>query len=229
MAFDAPRQALLDASRLLAWNQSRTKENEMNQARALKLTELSRSRDPGPFLKAIFDGLIYDGFRFPTMGNDGCIERCCISKALVVNVPNTTPARQIGFHLNFTCVPGGYDGSTLNLTVTHFHLTARPLTTQALINVAGPSILTAANSIHINRNTDWGRQDNFDAMAADLYPNLSGDKGANALKNLLLNEAYTKTYMSMAVHGLKQAITTTVGVNAGQTRITWAGSDATFS
>jgi hypothetical protein len=241
MAFDAPRQALLDASRLLAWNQSRTKENEMDQSAPQSPPKLSRvppassllpslidlgknNNDPDPFLQALFDGLIYDGFQFPTKGNNGCIGSNCISKMRVVIVPNKDKKKQIGIHLNFMCKPGGYDGSRLNLEIAQFHLTARPLTTQSLINVAGPSIDTASKSIHINRNTDWGRDDNLKKMASEL------DLSPDALRQLLLRrEGYSKTYMRLAAQAMKQAITTRVGLNGGPTTITWDGSDATFS
>lgn len=196
----------------------------MPQPQAIDLISVSRS-DQKVFLKAIFDGLIYDGFRFPVSGVDGCIENsACISKALIVNVSNSpVNPKRLALHLNFMCTPGGYDGKKVNFAIRHFHLTARPLAGQALINVAGPSILTAAESIHINRNGSWGRGDNIQAMALKLGIN------SNELLTLLTGrEGYTQQYMRAAVSGMKQTIQTTVGINAGSTVITWDGSDATF-
>jgi hypothetical protein len=188
---------------------------------AINLLELSRS-NKAQFLKAIFDGLIYDGFRFPTSGTDGCIGECCISKAQLVSFPGT--AKKAALHLNFTCVPGGYKPGSLNLAITHFHLTARPQAGQALINQAGPSILTAADSIHINRNGDWGRAQNITNLAGTL-----GITTAALLSQLRTVEGYSTSYMTLAVTQIKQAIQNIVGINAGETVITWDNSDRTFA
>lgn len=188
---------------------------------SVDLLAVSRSSKE-QFLKAIFDGLFYDDFRFPTSGNDGCISTCCISKAHAVTIPGTT--KKVATHLNFTCVPGGYKPGSLNLAVTHFHLTARPLGGQTLINVAGPSILTAADSIHINRNGDWGRGPNI--------ANLAGVLGVTTdalLNQLRLVEGYTTAYMRIAATSIRRSIEHCVGVNAGQTTITWHDSDSTFN
>jgi hypothetical protein len=189
---------------------------------AANLLDLSRRSDASGFLKAIFDGLICDGFRFPVSGADGCIGNCCISKAQVVAIPGT--AKKVALHLNFTCVPGGFGNGSLNLAISHFHLTARPAAGQSLINVAGPSILTAGESIHINRNGDWGRAPNITQLARVL--NVTEQAILTQLRNF---EGYTTAYMSHAVTQLKDAIVRTVGVNAGHTLITWHNSDATFA
>jgi hypothetical protein len=187
---------------------------------ALNLIELSRS-NKSQFLKAILDGLNYDGFRFPTAGVDGCIGNCCISKAQIVSFPGTQ--KKAALHLNFTCVPGAYAPGTLNLAITHFHLTARPQAGQLLINDAGSSILTAQDSIHVNRNGDWGRAPNIANLA-----NALGITTAALLSQLRTTEGYNTAYMGVAVNAIKQAIQTTVGINAGQTTITWNNSDSTF-
>jgi hypothetical protein len=116
------------------------------------------SQDPDQFLKAILDGLNYDGYRFCSFGTDGCLGSYCISKSQTVLFPGTS--KQLSLHLNFNCVPGGYTTKVnapykakFNLAIKHFHMTARPKSGQMLINSAGPSILTAEESIHINRNT----------------------------------------------------------------------------
>lgn len=191
----------------------------MPKSEAINLTDI-RS-DPNKFLKAVLDGLIYDGFRFPVSGVDGCVGTNCISKSLVVSPPQLKA--RISFHLNFMCTPGKYDGTKLNLKIDKFHLTARPLANQALINVAGPSLLTARESIHINRNTTWGRPENLESFATSL-----GTSVSNAKALLTQTEGYTQDYMRLAVNGLKQAITTTAGINAGSLSITWDGSDKTF-
>jgi len=137
----------------------------VSKPRNIDLVYLSR-RSPRRFLKAIFDGLIYDGFRFPTWGSDGCIGNFCISKALVVTIPDADD--RLALHLNFGCTPGRYTPGSLNLRITHFHLTARARRSQLLINDAGPSRITASASIHINRNGTWGRRDNCRALAGTL-------------------------------------------------------------
>lgn len=194
-----------------------------DQAFAVNLLEVSRS-NPTRFLKAVFDGLIYDGFRFPTHGADGCIGGFCISKALDVTIP--TAKDKLALHLNFGCVPGGFvSGSPnqLKLKIIHFHLTARTAKSQLLINDAGPSKLTAGASIHINANGDWGREDNIEALAETLDIST-----ATLLGHLRRYEGYTSAYMRVAIAGMRHAITQTVSINAGLTEIDWSASDSTF-
>ncbi len=190
-------------------------------SQAASLKELSRS-NKAEFLKQLFGGLRYDDFRFPTSGNDGCIGECCISQSHIVKIQGTQ--HSVALHLNFKCVPGGYDGSSLNLAITQFHLTARHAGGQALINYAGPSILTAGDSIHINRNTDWGRSDNVDNLA-----NALGISSLALLTQLRNTEGYSQHYMSMAVNQIKNTIQQTIGFNAGHMNITWHNSDNTFA
>ena len=192
----------------------------MSSPHAVDLVAASRSSKE-QFLKAVFDGLFYDDFRFPTSGNDGCIGNCCISKGHVVIIPGTM--KKVATHLNFTCVPGGFTPGSLNLAITHFHLTARPAAGQTLINSAGASILTAADSIHINKNGDWGRTPNIENLARVLNVTT-----AVLLHQLKAVEGYTTVYMNSAVRTMKQSIERCVGVNAGQTTITWNNSDGTF-
>jgi hypothetical protein len=191
-----------------------------SKPQALDLVALSRS-DPAQFLKAIFNGLLYDEFHFPTSGNNGCIGNFCISEARIVGDGGW--GKKLALHLNFGCTPGGYAAGKLNLQITHFHLTARPKTSQSLIDEAGPSILTAGTSIHINRNGDWGRDENKSSLADAM--GISVDQLMTYLRNV---EGYTQAYMRLAATKIKDTITTIVGVNAGQTAITWNNSDATF-
>lgn len=198
------------------------------QPRAINLKTVSRS-DTAQFLRAIFDGLIYDGFRFPTDGVEGCIGGFCISKSLDVIIPGSR--QRVAVHLNFKCTPGEYaadrlaQGSyaRLNLAICHFHLTARTAAWQGLINNAGNSKLTAEESIHINRNTDWGRSANVTALAGSL-----GVTNKTLLDQLTKIEGYTQNYMDVAVKGMKAAIIRTVSINAGQCDVTWDSSDSTF-
>lgn len=186
---------------------------------AIDLVTASRQNPPTLFLRAIFDGLSYDGFSFPTSGRDGCIGNFCISKAQRVN----TPGGNLDFHLNFACTPGNYRRGALNLAIEHFHLTARSAREQMLINDAGPSQLTAATSVHINRNGDWGRAPNLAALAASLNMTV-----AALLETLTRREGYTRAYMRVAAQQIREVIERTVGINAGQTRLTWNRSDGTF-
>lgn len=197
------------------------------KAQAIDILEVSRT--PDKFLKAILDGLNYDGYRFTADGNDGCMGSCCISKAQVISIPGS--AKQAALHLNFTVAPGAYTNkvappyrASFNLAVTHFHLTARPKAGQALINAAGPSILTAEESIHINRNGDWGREANITRLAGTL--GVTEVVLLNTLRNV---EGLTTNYMQTASIRIKDSIKNIAGVNGGLCLITWTGSDSTFN
>ena len=195
---------------------------------AINLKTVSRS-NTDQFLRGIFDGLIYDGFRFPTDGVEGCIGGFCISKSLDVIIPGSR--HRVAVHLNFKCIPGEYaadrlaQGShaRLNLAICHFHMTARAAAVQGLINNAGPSTLTAKESIHINRNTEWGDDDKVTALADRLEVT-----NAVLLRQLENFEGYTKNYMRAAVIGMKAAIIRTVSINGGQCDVTWDSSDKTW-
>lgn len=191
-----------------------------NDAVAIDVVKTSRVAGSA-FMKAIFDGLIYDGFRFPTFGADGCIGNFCISKGLEVSVPGAND--KLALHLNFGCGRAGFEPGHLNLKITHFHLTARAKRSQLLINDSGPSALTASASIHINCNGDWGRDANIGELATEI-----GVTRAVLLGTLINVEGYNAAYMRVAVAGMQHAITHTVGVNCGATDIDWSTSDSTF-
>jgi hypothetical protein len=57
---------------------------------------------------------------------------------------------------------------TFNVALKEFHLTMRRSKSQLLIDDSGPSILTSDESIHINRNTEWGRKKNLQNLVVKL-------------------------------------------------------------
>jgi len=189
----------------------------MSDAEAIDLIHAHRS-DSTRFLKAIFNGLMCDGFRFPTTGTDGCIGANCISRYQKVALNN---GEALALHLNFKCRVGEYRPPNLRLEITHFHLTARLEREQIVIDESGSSILTAANAVHINRNGDWGRAANIDNLAVQVA--LAGPALVVAL-----NREYNTAYMRFIVGELRTAIETTVGVNAERTAIDFSSSDSTF-
>jgi hypothetical protein len=184
--------------------------------------DLYKNNDKTEFLHEIFKDLAIDEFRFPTTGLDGCIGRSnCISKAYIP--PAKSGSLPLAFHLNFTCVPTSFRGAELNLKITQFHLTARRSTAQKLINNNGPSILTAADSIHISRTTEWGRPNNMKSLVQAL------DKSEADLRAVLRKEGFDKAFMEFTVFHAKKQMTERVSRNLGTPiEITWNDSDVTF-
>jgi hypothetical protein len=122
------------------------------------------------------------GFDFPKVGiADGCIGEKCISKAVQYylrrktanNTWQAAPDDTVGLlsgHLYFKASCGDVKDSTrtFNVALKEFHLTMRRSKSQLLIDDSGPSILTSDESIHINRNTEWGRKKNLQNLVVKL-------------------------------------------------------------
>jgi hypothetical protein len=138
-------------------------------------------------LAKAFAGWSFSGFDFPRQGvADGCTGEKCISKAVQFFLRRAhngswQAAAQdtiglISGHLYFKASSGEIKESTKSLKVSlkEFHLTVRRSKSQLLIDDAGASIMTSEESIHINRNTDWGRTKNIDALVKALENDLKG-------------------------------------------------------
>jgi hypothetical protein len=113
-------------------------------------------------------------------------------------------------------------GGRLNLAITAFHITARPATGQQTIDEHGPSIFTAKESIHINRNTGWGREDNLN----ELLRVLNGPSRDDLLR--VLNDHYCQGSVPGYVKEWKQKIKIKAQQSTRIMSITFDNSDKTF-
>ncbi|MFJ2766956.1 DUF4157 domain-containing protein [Streptomyces sp. NPDC087300] len=104
---------------------------------------------------------VLGGFDFgPECRNNG--GNNLISRPKTVTVSHEGKTAKLAVHLNVMLVLGNETGngnsSAVKIKGTHFHLTARPLDGQNLIDDAGASALTAQDSIHVgpgNAATGW--------------------------------------------------------------------------
>lgn len=142
--------------------------------------------DTDAVLAKVFADWKFKNFTFPGKDEpDGCVGKKCISKAYKIvlrrRAPDNTwkayPDKTQGLlsgHLYFKASCGMVKKSTqrMKLTVHELHFTVRRSKSQFLIDDAGPSSLTSAESIHINRNTSWGREQNLKALARALANDL---------------------------------------------------------
>ena len=114
-------------------------------------------------------------------GGDGVLGRNSISTAHKVSVAGASD--DAALHVNFVIVPTALrrptdeDGrSSMTFQVSKFHMTARSAANQQDIVDDGPSILTAAKSIHCGPNNDWNwTKVNATALATEIgatIPNL---------------------------------------------------------
>lgn len=204
------------------------------------IQDLARKGDPKEFLEAIFDGLICDDFRF--LKNYSFHGDNCISAPFVISVPPGCDGKpafgpdsvkvqagdpKLSLHLNFVCTHS-LNQDRLTLRIKHFHITARAVEDQDLINAHGPSSLTAALAIHLNRNTDWGRDDEIDALAVKIAPATRADM------LYTLNQHFTtKNLKHNLVAQWRKKIHDTAAHNLGALipdgNISFEGSDKTFS
>lgn len=201
----------------------------MGRAEAIDMVEQSKLKDRAVFLRSLLDGLIYDGYRFPTSGNDGIIGPFTISKAMplflqkrVAGVWTHNPHDKLGLlaaHLNFGIGAGQLRSSVgeLRINLSLLHLTVRRRKCQLSIDDDGPSGDTALESIHMNQNTLWdGRAKNLAALVHQLevLDNVTFT-GAEVVSFLQEYEGLTQAYMARAAAGLKDAIEKIIHINAG--------------
>lgn len=208
--------------------------------KTVTIQDLARKNNPKEFLETIFDGLICDDFRF--LKNYSFNGDNCISAPYVISVPPGCADKpafgpesvkvkpddpKLSLHLNFVCTHS-LSHDRLNLAIKHFHITARAVKDQDLINAHGPSSLTAALAIHLNRNTDWGREDEIDALAVKIAPATRED-----MLHVLNQHFSTKNLERGLVKDWRKKIHDTAARNLGKLvsdgNISFSGSDKTFS
>lgn len=165
-------------------------------------------------LAKAFAGWEFNGFEFPRAGvADGCTGEKCISRAVQYYLRRragngswqASPDDAVGLlsgHLYFKASCGEVKDSTLSvkLKLKEFHLTMRRTKSQLLIDHSGSSIMTSGESIHINRNTEWGRTKNIDALVLALASDLPGVQAftrAELLAFLTEYRRYTKAHMTI--------------------------------
>src|SRR5262249_29580475 len=155
------------------------------------------------FIREVLEGLSYDVFTFPAQkSGDGIMGKNTISAGTIYQVEGTDSG--LLYHLNFSISAGTMTKSTaakagtLTLNVSKLQLTARAPKTQFTIVEDGPSILTAAASIHCGPGNDW---DWNDAKAKELADKLGVN--VHALKLSTANSKKGQVYMAAAVSGLK--------------------------
>lgn len=170
--------------------------------------------DGNALLAKAFAGWSFNGFDFPMKDvADGCTGEKCISQAvhyfLRRRAPNGTWQSSsddvlglLSGHLYFkaTCGVIKKSSNTLRVVLKQFHFTIRRSKSQFLIDECGPSILTSKDSIHINRNTDWGRDENIDKLVQALANDLPGAAAftrAELLDFLTAYRNYTKQHMGL--------------------------------
>jgi hypothetical protein len=171
-------------------------------------------------LAKAFAGWSFNGFDFPKADvADGCTGEKCISRAVqfFLRRPaqngswHASPDDVIGLisgHLYFKASCGEIKQSTVSvkLALKEFHLTVRRTKGQLLIDDAGSSILTSEESIHINRNTDWGRDANINNLVRALANDLQGVPPftrAEVLAFLKEYRKYTTEHMAVLADELK--------------------------
>lgn len=195
-------------------------------------------------LARAFAGWTFSGFSFPRAGvKDGCTGRKCISRAVQYylrrKAPNGTwqasPDDVVGLlsgHLYFKASCSGIKESsvTLNVGLKEFHLTMRRTKTQLLIDENDPSQTTSEESIHINANTDWGREKNIvglvRALASDL-PGVPAFTRAELLAFLTEYRKYTRQHMQILAAELLNEVGSHLATETGL--IVKVEGDASFN
>ncbi|MFD1559324.1 hypothetical protein ACFSHT_27410 [Paraburkholderia silviterrae] len=201
----------------------------MGKSAAVDLMALSEGNDKALFLRNILDGLIYDGYRFPTEGSDGVIGPFTISKAMPLFLRKRDEGKwsvelhdKLGLlaaHINFRIVTGQLPkkGAAFQINLRLLHLTVRRRKCQLVIDDNGPSKATADESIHMNRNTQWdGRKENLTNLVRNLETldrvQFSEEEVVSYLTDY---EGLTPAYMARAATGLKEAIEKIIHINSG--------------
>ncbi|MEY4750202.1 MAG: hypothetical protein RIQ60_2416 [Pseudomonadota bacterium] len=204
----------------------------MGRPEAVDLIEASKGTDRAKFLRSLLNGLIYDGYRFPTSGNDGIIGPFTISRAMALFLRKRNGGNGGGWstqlhdthgllaaHLNFGIDVGQIRGGTnpLQVNLRLLHITVRRRKCQLTIDENGPTGETAAESIHMNRNTQWdGRRRNLDTLVEKLETQDQVKFTADEVVDYLSTyEGLTQSYMARTATKLKEAIEHTIHINAG--------------
>ena len=188
-----------------------------------------KKKNEHAFIRELLDGLAYDVFKFPVeRSGDGIMGKNTISSGTIYQVPGSKDG--LLYHLNFTISAGTMTktkpakGGTLDLKLSRLHLTARSPKTQFTIVENGPSILTAAASIHCGPGNDWDWEE---PKAKELAAKLGVD--VEMLKMSTANSRKGQAYMAAAVPGLKNAIQTTVNGHLPNITVTLLADDSTWT
>lgn len=196
----------------------------MESKSALELAK----KDPQHFLShMVFQDLFVEAFRF-ARGTSGKLGDNMISQHLVMSINDDEKGKKLdkeiklAIHLNCEVIPSALQ-DTITIRVNHFHITARSLAAQLLIDRNGPSILTADNSIHIGVDPEgWGvgkRFKNLEALAYEV-----GIDESTLQKKLVSVEDYDKPYMMFLVARFKEKVELRIHehLRAG-VDVTWEG------
>jgi hypothetical protein len=188
-----------------------------------------KKRREGTFLREILEGLTCGLWSFPKQhSGDGIIGKNCISAGVVYQVPKAK--KGLCYHVNFMISAGTMAKSTparrgrLVLSLSLLHLTARADGTQALIVEDGPSILTAAKSIHCGPGNDW---DWKDERAKELAIDLGCE--VTDIQNSMSNTGLGKPSMAALRGPLKAAIIATVNGHLPNIDVEWGDVDSTWA
>jgi len=191
---------------------------------------------PGQFLSEyVFQDLRVDEFKFGE-GKSGKLGSNMISQYIAVpldpsKLPSNIPKpklqwKPLAIHLNATVTASALqkNENVIPIRVDAFHITARSLAAQKMIDEHGPSIITADISIHKNVNTEWGREDNLKALAQEV-----GFANDQELKDEVeTKEGYNDAYMVGLVRKFRERVERSIHyILGGDVSVKWDG-DKTF-
>jgi hypothetical protein len=132
-----------------------------------------KTRDEHEFLRTLFGtNFSVNVWKFPKQKEgDGIMGKNTISASYMVDVQDTKS--KVALHINFMVNAGSFNESktdhgysTLTLKLSLLHITARSAKNQISIVENGPSILSAASSIHCGPNNDWDWKHDHDNVSA---------------------------------------------------------------
>lgn len=190
-------------------------------------------KHPDQFLSDyVFQDIRVDEFEFGK-GNSGNIGSNMISQYIAMpldpsklpsNIPKPKlPWKPLAIHLNAFVTSSALQKNVIPIRVENFHITARSLETQKMIDEHGPSIITADISIHLNVNTKWGREDNLKALVQEV--GFADDK---ELIHELEKQGYNGAYMGNLVKTFRVKVERSIHyILGGDVSVKWDG-DKTF-
>ncbi|KAI9567497.1 hypothetical protein HD554DRAFT_2173261 [Boletus coccyginus] len=190
---------------------------------------------PNQFLSEhVFQDLRVDEFKF-SKGKSGNLGLNMISQYIRVppdlsKLPEDIEKPESGWkplaiHLNAIVTASALQKNVIPIRVDAFHITARSLAAQTTIDTAGPSALTADNSIHLNANTQkWGREDNLKALAQEV--GFADDKELEF--QVETKEGYNGAHMVSLVRTFREKVERSIHeLLGGNVSVEWDG-DKTF-
>jgi hypothetical protein len=170
-----------------------------------------KKRDEHEFLRTLFGSdFSVNVWKFPKQKEgDGIMGKNTISASYMVDVQDTKS--KVALHINFMVNAGSFNESktvhgysTLTLKLSLLHITARSAKNQISIVENGPSILSAASSIHCGPNNDWDwKHDHVNVSALTTEINAPVEKLQAALSG------YGRDYVGELRTPLKNEMTRT--------------------